>query len=147
MKIYKSNIPELTIKYKKSELKKVKIKSSEDAYEYFKLIFDADTIDYRESFHAVFLNRSNNTIAWMTISTGGLAGTIADPRMIIKTALDVGAHALLISHNHPSGNLKPGTPDIELTKKIKEGAELFNIALLDHIIISSEGYYSFGDKD
>ena len=146
MKYYKNTIPEVSLKYKKGDILKAKFHSSEDAYEYFKKIFDADTIDYYESFFAIFLNRANITTAWIKISQGGIGGTVADPKLIIKAALDVGASGIMLAHNHPSGEIKPSQNDIRLTEKVKNAGNFFDINLLDHIIVGSEDYYSFGDE-
>ena len=80
------------------------------------------------------------------MSKGGITGTVADPRIILKQALDEGATSLVLSHNHPSGNLSPSSADQELTQKIKQAASYFDIKILDHIIVSDEGHYSFADE-
>ena len=98
-----------------------------------------------EVFMVIFLNKSNKIMNYKIISSGGLTGTVADPRMILKAALEVGATSVVLCHNHPSGNLKPSVADEMLTRKIKDGAALIDIRLMDHIIVSNEGYYSFAD--
>ena len=80
------------------------------------------------------------------ISRGGITGTVADPRIILKKAVEEGATSIVLSHNHPSGNLKPSRADEELTQKIKQAASFFDIRVLDHVIVSDEGYYSFADE-
>ena len=80
------------------------------------------------------------------MSKGGITGTVADPRIILKQALDEGATSLVLSHNHPSGNLNPSRADQELTQKIKNAASYIDIKLLDHNIVSDEGHYSFADE-
>ncbi|MCW3115375.1 MAG: hypothetical protein JWR18_3771 [Segetibacter sp.] len=99
----------------------------------------------REVFAVVFLNRSNKINHYEIISEGGITGTVADPRIILKKALQHEAVSIVLCHNHPSGNLKPSRQDQELTNKIKEAALFFDIKVLDHIIVSEEGYYSFAD--
>lgn len=99
-----------------------------------------------EVFAVVFLNRSNKINHIEVISEGGITGTIADPRIILKKALDHEAINLILCHNHPSGNLKPSKADEDLTEKIKSAAQFFDIKLLDHIIVGEEGYYSFADE-
>jgi len=101
---------------------------------------------YQEVFAVVFLNQANRILHFETISSGGLTGTVADPRIIIKKALDEQAVGIILCHNHPSGNLHPSLADRELTAKIREAARLFDIKLLDHIIVSTEGYFSFADQ-
>lgn len=98
-----------------------------------------------EVFAVVFLNRSNKINHYEIISEGGITGTIADPRIILKKALQHEAVSIVLCHNHPSGNLKPSRQDQELTTKIKEAAQYFDIKVMDHIIVSEEGYYSFAD--
>jgi DNA repair protein RadC len=94
----------------------------------------------------VFLNRSNKINHFEIISQGGITGTVADPRIILRKALEENAVSIILCHNHPSGNLKPSRADEDLTSKIKEAASYFDIRVLDHIIVSEEGYYSFADE-
>ena len=93
-----------------------------------------------------YLNRANAVLACFQVSTGGITGTVADPRLIFTAALKVNAVSLILAHNHPSGNLFPSTADQELTIKIKEAGKFLEIKLLDHIILSSDGYCSFADE-
>jgi DNA repair protein RadC len=103
--------------------------------------------DHRhEVFVVVFLNRANRINHHEIISEGGITGTVADPRVILKKALEEDAVSIILCHNHPSGNLLPSRADEELTYKIKEAAKYFDIKVLDHIIVSEEGYYSFADE-
>ena len=97
-------------------------------------------------FAVVLLNRANKIIHFEVISRGGITGTVADPRIILKLALSHGATSLILSHNHPSGNLNPSKADEDVTQKIKQAAALIDIQVLDHIIVSEEGYYSFLDE-
>ena len=100
----------------------------------------------REVFAVVFLNRANKVNHFEIISEGGITGTVADPRIILKRALEEDAVSIVLCHNHPSGSLKPSRADEELTLKIKEAARYFDIKVLDHIIVSDEGYFSFADE-
>jgi DNA repair protein RadC len=100
----------------------------------------------REVFAVVFLNRANKINHFEIVSEGGMTGTVADPRIILKKALDNDAVSLILCHNHPSGSLKPSRADEELTHKIKEAAKYFDIKVLDHLIVSDDGYYSFADE-
>jgi DNA repair protein RadC len=103
--------------------------------------------DYgHEVFAVLFLNRANKINHFEIISEGGITGTVADPRIILKKALEEEATSVVLCHNHPSGSLKPSRADEELTRKIKQAASYFDIAVLDHIIVSEEGYYSFADE-
>jgi DNA repair protein RadC len=119
------------------------ITSSRDVALYLQQLFQ----DYRhEVFVVLFLNRANKIRHSEIISSGGITGTVADPRIIMKKALEQEAVALILSHNHPSGNLKPSKADEELTYKIREAAKLLDIKVMDHIIVSTEGYFSFADE-
>jgi DNA repair protein RadC len=100
----------------------------------------------REMFVVVYLNRGNRIMGTEVMSTGGIQGTVVDPRIILKRAIEEKASSLVLSHNHPSGNLKPSAADLELTEKLKQGAKLIDVKVLDHIIVSDEGYYSFLDE-
>ncbi|MCC6762126.1 MAG: DNA repair protein RadC [Chitinophagaceae bacterium] len=100
----------------------------------------------RESFIVVYLNKANRVLATEVVSTGGVTGTIADPKIIFKRALELQASHLILSHNHPSGNLRPSDADRKLTEKIKQAARLIDMEVIDHIIVSDQGYYSFADS-
>jgi DNA repair protein RadC len=145
MKTYKTECPELKVQLKRDVVLKAKITSSQNSADFFREIWD-DTIDIYESFFVIYLNQASNTIGWYKVSQGGITGTVADPRLIIKKALDILATGFIMCHNHPSGNLKPSEADIALTKKIKSGAEFLDIRLIDHIILTTDGYYSFNDS-
>ncbi len=126
-----------------SSLIKFGIKSSNDIAEYLKITLK----DYQlEVFAVVFLNRANKVNHFEIISKGGITGTVADPRVILKKALEEDATSIVLCHNHPSGNLRPSKADEELTLKIKEAAKYFDIRVMDHIIVSEDGYYSFADE-
>lgn len=100
----------------------------------------------REVFAVIFLNQANKVNHFEIISEGGITGTVADPRVILKKALEENAVNIVLCHNHPSGSLKPSKADELLTKKIKEAALYFDIRIIDHIIVSELGYYSFADE-
>lgn len=103
--------------------------------------------DYRhEVFAVLYLNRANKLNHFEIVSEGGITGTVADPRVILKKALEEDAVSIILCHNHPSGNLKPSRADEELTAKITQAARFIDIRVLDHIIVSDEGYYSFADE-
>ena len=103
--------------------------------------------DYQhEVFAVVFLNRANKINHFEVLSSGGISHTIVDPRIIFKKALEVKATSIVLCHNHPSGNLKPSRADEELTQKLKSAGKLLDIQVLDHLIVSDEGYYSFADE-
>ncbi|HVK97567.1 MAG TPA: DNA repair protein RadC [Flavisolibacter sp.] len=119
------------------------ITSSGDVANYLQTLLK----DYRhEVFGVLFLNRANKVNHFQIISEGGITGTVADPRIILKRALEEDAVSLILCHNHPSGSLKPSKADEELTFKIKEAAKFFDIKVLDHLIVGDDGYYSFADE-
>ncbi len=123
-------------------LTRVQVRSSKEIAVYLRSILK----DYQhEVFAVLFLNQANKIKNFKIISRGGITGTVADPRIILKQALDEGATSIVLSHNHPSGNLNPSNADKELTQKIKMAASYFDIKVLDHIIVSDEGHYSFAD--
>jgi DNA repair protein RadC len=103
--------------------------------------------DYRhEVFAVIYLNRANKINHFEIVSEGGITGTVADPRIILKKALEEDAVSIILCHNHPSGSLKPSRADEDLTHKIKEAAKYFDIRVLDHMIVSDAGYFSFADE-
>ena len=122
--------------------KKKQITTSKDVFDYFQPLLS----DYKhEEFWILLLNRSNKIIGRKRISEGGINGTVADPRIIFKYAVEELASSMILCHNHPSGNIKPSDEDIKLTQKIKDAGKVLDIAVIDHIIISENSYYSFAD--
>jgi len=145
MKQYKSILPEFYLGKKDSNLNKVKITCSQDAAEYIRNFYHED-IGIYESFFMLILNRANTTVGYVKISQGGVAGTVADISLIAKYAVQSLASAVIIAHNHPSGNKTPSSNDQNLTKKVKEALKLFDITLLDHVILTPDSFYSFADE-
>lgn len=119
------------------------IKTSSDIAEYLRVTLKDNQ---SEVFAVVFLNKANKINNFEVISRGGITGTVADPRVILKKAIESDATSIVLCHNHPSGSLKPSKADEELTIKIKEAARYLDIRVMDHIIVSEEGYYSFSDE-
>jgi len=137
---------------KKYELKKndtgfdrVTITSSKAAYDVIKQFYFED-IGIFESFFILLLDNSNSTIGYAKISQGGITGTVVDPIIVAKYAVDSLAKGIVIAHNHPSGQLKASGSDIKITQKIKDGLNLFDIRVLDHVILTEDGYFSFADR-
>lgn len=137
---------ELVYKTKVKASERPKISSIKDSYNLLKEIWNENTIEMQEEFKVMLLNTGNRVIGIYEMSSGGLTGTVADPRLILAAAIKSLAVAIILSHNHPSGNLKPSRADEELTQKIKIAASYHAITVIDHIIISKEGYYSFADE-
>ena len=130
-------------KHGSPNIEKMKISSSRDVA--FFLQSKVGELGY-EIFGVIYLNRANRVIHHEIISKGGITGTVADTRIILKNALIHGAVGILLFHNHPSGNLQPSHADIQLTVKIKKAADYMDIKLLDHLIITSNGYASLLDE-
>jgi DNA repair protein RadC len=122
------------------------IRSSQDSFSLLKEIWDENKINMLEEFKVLLLNRGNKVIGVYKASSGGITATIADSRLILATAIKSLATSIILSHNHPSGNLKPSAADQDLTSKIKSACQYHDIKVLDHVIVSSEGYYSFADE-
>ncbi len=137
-------VSEIQLKYQPQPLTET-INEAKDIHKLLiNRVFDADTIGYKETFKVLLLNNANKIIGYTTISDGGLTSTIVDVRMILQTALVSNATSIILTHNHPSGNLKPSGQDDSLTKKIKSACELMDIQLLDHIIVTPYGsFYSY----
>ncbi|MBC7534902.1 MAG: DNA repair protein RadC [Ferruginibacter sp.] len=124
-------------------LGKTLVKNSREIADYLKTMLK--DFNY-ELFAVIFLNRANKIKHFEIISRGGITGTVADPRLILKKAIEEDATSIVLSHNHPSGNLIPSRADEDITQKIKMAASYFDIKVLDHIIVSEEGYFSFADE-
>jgi DNA repair protein RadC len=124
-------------------LHKIQARSSKELADYLK----ASLKDYaHEVFAVVFMNKASKVNHFEVFSTGGISHTIVDPRLIFKKALEVKATSLILCHNHPSGSLRPSRQDEELTAQLKSAGKLLDIQVLDHLIVSDEGYYSFADE-
>lgn len=122
---------------------KKKITSSRDAYDILHPLM-ADLNE--EEFRMLLLNQANKVIGNEIISLGGRAGTVADVRVIFRQALLSNAVGIIVAHNHPSGNLKPSQADVDLTRKLKQAGDIMDVKVLDHLIITDTGYYSFSDE-
>ena len=120
-----------------------KVTSSKDAYELLK----SELIDIpHEEFWILLLNRANRVVKKSQVSQGGVSGTVADPKIIFKMALDELASGIILAHNHPSGNLSASQSDLDLTRKLKEGGKLLEVQVLDHLILAGQKYFSFADE-
>jgi DNA repair protein RadC len=125
------------------ENKKEIIRNSKDVANYLKAQLQFKS---HEVFIAIFLNQANKILHNEMLSEGGITGTVVDPRILLRKALEHNAVSIILCHNHPSGNLNPSQADKQLTNKIKDAAKLLDITVADHIIVSSEGYFSFADE-
>jgi DNA repair protein RadC len=139
-------VAELLITYKHKAEMTHSITGTEDAYELIKQLWDKERLGIQEQFMAFFFNRAHKLIGYKVISTGTMNNCIVDIRLLISLALHCLADAVIVAHNHPSGNLKPSAQDEVLTKRIKEALALVDVKLLDHFIVAQNGYTSFGEK-
>ncbi|QQV91450.1 DNA repair protein [Tenacibaculum phage Gundel_1] len=146
MKEYKTDTKQFTLKKTKSNFKQCKIKSSADGRDFAAKFYHEDIAVF-ESMFCIFLNNANNTTGWCKISQGGLSGTVVDPILIGKYAIESLAKSVILVHNHPSGTLKPSQSDLQITTKIKKTLDIFDCKVLDHLIMVEGGnYYSFADE-
>jgi len=137
------NLAEIKVSYSTNNIPKIKITKGEEAYRVLLEFWDKGTIELQEEFKVLLLNKANEVLGIYPLSIGGITAAIVDVRLIFSVALKCNATGIIICHNHPSGNLKPSVADINITKKIKECSTLLDITLIDHLIISKEGFYSF----
>ena len=142
-----STIAEVTLHYKSglklSELPQ--IKGSQSAEVYLRSIW-SNKIEHVEELYLVLLNRANRVLGYMVHSCGGNNGTCVDPKLLFQAAIKANAQSIIIAHNHPSGNIFPSNEDITITKKILAAGKFLEINLQDHLILTSEDYYSFADS-
>lgn len=122
------------------------IKSSKTVHQLALQCWNPDTIEFFEQFKILLLNQSNRVLGMYEVSSGGIAGTIVDLRLIFAAAIKANAVSLIMIHNHPSGQVKPSEADKQITRKVKEAGRIMDITLLDHLIITPETYYSFADE-
>lgn len=146
--IKRMKLPEIKLSYinpvKKAE--RIKIKKAEEAVLVLREVFNPDELELREQMMVLYLNNAAEVIGYTKHSVGGLTGTVVDIRLILASALKCLCTGIILSHNHPSGTLKPSEADINITKKIKEAAKFHEIELIDHIILTNEGFFSFANE-
>lgn len=139
-------VAELKVSYEPTTRTNVRIKNVDDAFKVFSEMWDKELFHIQEQFCALFINRANEVIGFRTISTGSLDATTIDIKLVLTLALQCRAVGVLIAHNHPSGNAKPSASDNNVTYKLKEACQAVDLTLLDHLILTSDGYYSYADK-
>ncbi len=137
---------QLTYKSNVKPSSRPKITGSREAFNILKENWDESKIEFIEQFKVMLLNRTNKVLGIFEVSSGSSTGTVADPKLIFVAAIKANACGIIVAHNHPSGNLAPSQSDIDLTRKMKEGGRFLEIQLLDHLIVTPEGYYSFADE-
>jgi DNA repair protein RadC len=147
MKANDNNIAEVRLIYssKVSASDRPQVRSSVDALKLFRESWDKETIELYEECKLMLLNRANMVLGIAQISQGGISGTVTDVRIILQYALKANASAIVLCHNHPSGNLQPSDADMRITSRLKEAAMIHEINLLDHLIITVGNYYSMAD--
>ena len=128
-----------------NEMQSIHVTGPADAVVFAANFFE-DDINIYESCFIILLNRANKIIGWYKVSSGGLDATIIDKRIVCKVAIDALSAGVILVHNHPSGEVKPSSADIKITKEVKDCLRLFDVALVDHIILSEKKYYSFTDE-
>ena len=138
-------IEKITLKKDPTDFERIKIACSEDSANYIRQFYESD-IEIFESFFILLLNRQNKTIGYAKISQGGVAGTVVDTKIVIKYIVDTLASAIILCHNHPSGNLMPSEDDKRITEKIVQAVKLVDSDVLDHIILTKDSYFSCADQ-
>ena len=136
---------ELIYKTKVKSSERPQITSSRCAYELLLNSWDTNKIEFYEQFKVLLLNQSNKVLGIYEVSSGGITGTVVDIRLVFSAALKANATGIIMAHNHPSGKTVPSEVDRQITRKVHEAGRLLDIVLLDHVIITTEGYYSFAD--
>ena len=146
MKTFKSKLREVSAVYKSHPtIDNVRISCSMDVNDFVRKVYPV-AIDIREAMIVLYLNNSNRTVGYSIASIGGITGTLLDVRLLLRDALLTQSTGVILIHNHPSGSLKPSQSDISLTDKVKKAAQVMDIKLLDHLILTDCGFYSFADE-
>jgi DNA repair protein RadC len=140
------NVAEIKVAYSTNNTPRVKISSVDVAFKILLASWNIDTIELQEEFKILLLNRANEVLGIYPLSRGGITGTLVDQRLIFAVALKCNATGIIMCHNHPSGKLLPSETDITLTKSIGKCGDLLGISLIDHLIISNNGFYSFSNE-
>lgn len=143
-----TTLNELVVKYKPKKFTFPKVSCSNDAYGIARKVYELSNceLELKEYFFLLLLNRANEVLGYHKLSEGGISGTVADIRIAFASALKSMSSAMILIHNHPSGNSRPSQSDISLTKRFKEAGELLDIQVLDHLILTPESYYSLTDN-
>lgn len=145
MVLYKSKLDRYELRKVAEDFPRAKICGSKDSETYIRQFYFED-LEVYESFFILLLNRNNGTIGYAKISQGGISGTVVDVKIIAKYAVESLATAVILAHNHPSGNLSPSDADIQITTRIQSALKTLDIQCLDHIILTAESYFSFTDN-
>lgn len=143
--IFNNNLAEISISYssKIPVAERRSIRSSRDAADAFRQVWPG--FEHREYFYMLCLNRANQVLGFHQVSVGGIAGTVTDAKIVFQVALKANASAIIVAHNHPSGNTSPSEADKKITKRLKDAGTFLDIQVLDHLILTEESYKSFAD--
>lgn len=141
-------VSEITVSYhpKFKAYERPKVSTAKDAYEILFNNWNLNKIEMVEQSYILLLNQANNVIGMSEVSCGGVAGTVLDPKVIFVIALKTNASKVILAHNHPSGNIKPSSADIIITRRLVEAGKLLELQVLDHLIVTRDRFYSFGDE-
>lgn len=139
-------VAEIKVSYSNTNPERVQVTNSQKMFEVIMMHWDYNILEYQEQVKVILLNRANIVLGIYEMSKGGISGTVVDIRIILGVALKCNASVIILVHNHPSGKLVPSEPDKAITKRLKEACNLLEVYLLDHLIISRFGYYSFADE-
>ena len=141
-------VSEIQLRYKNriQPSDRPKVSCSTDAYQIFLESWDHNTLELKEEFKILILNRAHKVLGISLISSGGVSGTLVDPKLIFATALKANSCTIIMGHNHPSGNLVPSRADIQLTNKCVQAGKMLELPILDHLIITASGFYSLADE-
>ncbi|MCD9584769.1 JAB domain-containing protein [Tenacibaculum maritimum] len=141
------NIAEVKVSYTTNNTEKLRVTNSKTSYNVLLACWNKNTLELQEEFKVLLLNRNNQVLGIYPLSKGGTASSIVDVKLLFSVALKCNTHGIILAHNHPSGNLTPSEADKRLTKKIVEASRILDVAILDHIILSKNDYYSFSDNN
>ncbi len=144
--LFKVSEVTLTYRNRTPPAQRIKISGSADAYRILCSSWSENTIELKEDFKILLLNRAHKVLGISVISSGGVSGTLVDPKLIFVTALKANASGIVLAHNHPSGQLTPSSADMALTNKLVSSGKLLEIPIIDHLIITTSGYFSFADE-
>ncbi|QIG90671.1 JAB domain-containing protein [Chryseobacterium sp. POL2] len=141
-----SGVSEILVSYKSNKIGNSKVTTSNDAVKIIRQFWNENTIEMQEEVKVILLNNSSCVLGFYNLSKGGITSSLVDIRLVLSVALKCLATGIILVHNHPGGNLKPSSADLNIVKKLKESCKLMDIALLDSIIITKENYMSFADE-
>lgn len=145
-RIPEEGVPEIKIRYTRTSASLGKVTDSKAVYDFLRKVYPNENIELQEQAIILYLNRANEIIGYYRHTIGGITGVTMDVRLIYATALASASSGIILSHNHPSGNLTPSQPDKDITKKIQSAGRFLDINVLDHLIVTKNGYYSFADE-